>query len=156
WLAAGSRNVAQLHRQFQTEGSAMRYDTLRRFVTRRLAAQGQRRERVNAAQPPPPPPPSAKGLSLAVIAKPAERTEKQQTQVERLRGIGDEVVEAVQLVEAFAMLVRKQGGTTLKDWQEKARKSASSELRRFAEGLERDQAAVQAALDKHWSNGPVE
>jgi transposase len=100
--------------------------------------------------------PSAKSLSFAVIAKPAERTEKQQAHVARLRGIGAEVVEAVGLVEAFAALVRKQGGTTLKDWQEKALKGAGSELRRFAEGLERDQAAVQAALDERWSNGPVE
>jgi transposase len=65
-------------------------------------------------------------------------------------------VEVVGLVEAFAALVRKQGGTALKDWQEQAVKGASIELRRFAEGLGRDQAAVQAALDERWSNGPVE
>ena len=74
WLAAGNRNVAELHRQLQLEGSALRYDTLRRFVTRRLAARGEQRERVNVAQPLPAPVPSAKGLSFAVIAKPAERT----------------------------------------------------------------------------------
>src|SRR5262249_61257508 len=117
------------------------------FVTRRLAARGEQRERVNAARPPPPPAPSAKGLSFAVIANPTERTETQQTQVARLRGLDPELAEAVGLVEAFAALVRKQGGPTLKDWQEEARHGASIELRRFAEGLERDQAAVQAALD---------
>jgi transposase len=156
WLAAGSRNVADLHRQLQAEGSGLRYDTLRRFVTRRLAACGQQRERVNAARPLPPPPPSAKGLSFAVIAKPAKRTEKQQLQVGRLRALADEVGEAVGLVEAFAELVRKQGGRTLKDWLEKAQKGTSSELRRFADGLERDRAAVQAGLDERWSNGRVE
>ena len=148
WLVAGNRNVAELHRQFQAEGSALRYDTLRRFVTRRLAARGEQRTRVNAAQPPPPPAPSAKGLSFAVIAKPAERTVNQQTQVARLRTIGAEVVEAVGLVEAFAALVRKKGGMTLREWLEKARSGASAELRRFAERLERDQAAVQAAVEE--------
>ena len=44
----------------------------------------------------------------------------------------------------------------LTDWQERARAGASVELRRFAEGLARDQAAVQAALEVPWSNGPVE
>jgi hypothetical protein len=156
WLAAGHRNVAELHRQFQAEGSALRYDVLRRFVTRRLAARGEQRARVNAARPPSPPAPSAKGMSFAVIAKPAERTEQQQAQVARLQEVGAEVVEAVGLVEAFAALVRKQGGMTLGAWQEKALSGASVELRRFAEGLGRDRAAVQAALDEPWSNGPVE
>jgi transposase len=156
WLAEGNRNVSALHRQLQAEGAALRYDTLRRFVTRRLAARGEPRERVNAARPPPPPTPSARSLSFAVIVKPTERTEAQQPQVTRLREISAEVAEAVGLVEAFASLVRKEGGTTLKDWQEQARNSASIELRRFAEGLERDQTAVQAALEERWSNGPVE
>jgi transposase len=156
WLEAGNRNVAALHRQLQAEDPTLGYDTLRRFVTGRLAACGQPRERVNAAQPPAPPAPSAKGLSFAVIAKPAERTEKQQTHVARLREINAEVAEAVGLVEEFAGLIRKQGDTTLQDWQEKAYRSASSELRRFAQGLDRDRAAVQAALGEPWSNGPVE
>jgi transposase len=42
------------------------------------------------------------------------------------------------------------------DWQERARAGARVEVRRFAEGLARDQAAVQAALEVQWSNGPVE
>ena len=152
WLAEGHRNVAELHRQLQAEDPALGYHALRRFVLRRLAARGERRERV----PVPPAAPSAKGLSFAVIIKPAARTEKQQTQVARLREMNAEVAEAVGLVEGFAALIRKQGGTTLKDWQAKARTGATIELRRFAEGLSRDQAAVQAALDERWSNGPVE
>jgi transposase len=76
--------------------------------------------------------------------------------VARLRQLDATVAEAVGLVEGFAALIRKQGGTTLQDWQEQARTGARSELRRFAEGLGRDQAAVQAALDGPWSNGPVE
>jgi hypothetical protein len=156
WLGAGKRNVAELHRQMQAEGSALRYDTLRRFVVRRLAARGEQRQRGSAAQVPRPPTPSAKGLSFAVIARPERRTEKQRTEVARLRELGPGVEEAVGLVEAFAALLRKQGGTTLKGWQENALKGQSTELRRFAEGLGRDQAAAQAALDERWSNGPVE
>jgi transposase len=156
WLAAGQRNVAALHRQLHAEGAALRYDTVRRFVTRRLAARGQQRERVNAARPPPPPVPSTKALSFAVLAKPAARTEKQQTQLARLRQVGAEIMEAVELVEAFAAMVRKQSEMTLQAWQEKVQQGPSIELRRFAEGLERDRAAVQAALEEPWSNGPVE
>jgi hypothetical protein len=156
WRAEGNRSVAVLHRQLQVEGSALRYDTLRRFVNRRRAARGEQRQRVKAAQPPPPPTPSAKGLSFAVIAQPAERTERQQTQVAWLRVIGVGVAEPVGLVEALAALVRKQSATTLKDWQHQALSGESVELRRLAEGLDRDRAAVQAARDARWSTGAVE
>jgi transposase len=156
WLAAGCRNVAALHRQLQGENLTLGYEALRRFVSRRLAERGEWRGRLNAVQPPLSPPPSAKGLSFAVIVRPDERTEKQGTQVARLRESDVRVAEAVDLVEGFAALVRKQSGRTLTDWQEKARIGVSVELRRFAEGLGRDQAAVEAALQEPWSNGPVE
>ncbi len=156
WLATGSRNVAALHRQLQAENPTLRYEVLRRLVSRRLVEQGEWRGRVNAVQPPPSPLPSAKGLSFAVIARPEKRTEKQVTQVTRLREIDVAVAETMALVEGFAALVRQQNGWTLTDWQEKARTGVSVELRRFAEGLGRDQGAVQAALQEPWSNGPVE
>jgi transposase len=91
-----------------------------------------------------------------VIARPAERTDTQQGQVARLREQSTELAQAVELVEEFAALLRKQSGTTLADWQEKVRHGTSCELRRFVQGLERDQAAVQAAVAQPWSNGMVE
>jgi transposase len=156
WLATGQRNVSQLHRHLQAEGTTLDYDALRTFVARRLAARGERRRRLNAAEPAPRPPPSAKGLSFAVLARPEERTDHQQAQVLRLRQLSVEVAQAVLLSEEFAAMLRKQRGTTLADWQEKVRQGGCGELRRFAAGLQRDQAAVQAALDEAWSNGPVE
>ncbi len=156
WPQAGSRNVAALHRQLQAENPTLGYEVLRRFLARRLVERGEWRGRLNAVQPPPSPPPSAKGLSFAVIARPEKRTDKQVTQVARLRAIDVEVAETMALVEGFAALVRQQSGLTLTDWQQKARTSVSVELRRFAAGLGRDQGAVQAALQEPWSNGPVE
>jgi transposase len=164
WLGQGNRNVAELYRQLKDEGVALGYDTLRRFVTRRLAVCGQqrqsvklkRRRRYDAAQPRPRPPPSTRTLSFAVIVRPDERTEKQQGRVNRLRDIQAEIAEAVGLVEEFALLLRKQSQTTLTDWYEKALNSTSKELRRFAQGLEQDWAAVQGAVDERWSTGPVE
>jgi hypothetical protein len=64
--------------------------------------------------------------------------------------VQSEVVEAVGLVEAFAALVRKQAGTTLKDWQEKALNGASIELARFAEGLGRDQGDGRPVVGRTW------
>jgi transposase len=155
WLATRNRNISELHRQLQAAGATLSYDALRCFVRRRLAARGELRERVNSARPAPPGP-AAKALSFAVLARTEKRTEKQQIQVSQLRAFGAEVAEAVGLVEAFAALVRKEGGSSLEDWQEQAQHGSSSELRTFAEGLARDQEAVQAALQERWSNGPVE
>lgn len=128
---------------------------LRRLVARRLAARGEQRARARAALPPPPPP-SPTTLSFGVIARPGKRTEAQVAQVSRPRGMDPVVGEVVGLVEGFAALVRRQGNTMLTEWQGRALASSSIELRRFAEGLSRDQAAVQAAVEEAWSNGPVE
>ena len=49
---------------------------------------------------------------------------------------------------------RSQGATA--DWLTEAESSACPELRRFAEGIRRDEAAVRAAVTETWSNGPVE
>ena len=38
----------------------------------------------------------------------------------------------------------------------KGEASSCSEIRRFAEGIRRDEAAVLAAVTETWSNGPVE
>src|SRR5262245_4559450 len=151
WLAAGNRNVSDRHRRLTAEGLGLRYDALRRFVLRRLGALGGCRQRAA----PPPPPPSARALSFAVIAESGKRTPGQRKEVESLAGIA-EVAEAVGLAERFAALVRERAGAGLKRWQEEAAGSGCAELRRFAEGLARDQAAVEAALAEAWSNGPVE
>jgi transposase len=156
WLASGQRNVSKLHRELQADGARVNYDALRGFVMRWLAARGERGKRLNAAEPGPRPPPSAKGLSFAALARPEERTGQQREQLTRLREASTEVAQAVGLAEEFAAMLRKQSKTPLVAWQEKARNGTSAELRRFAEGLQRDQAAVQAALDQSWSNGPVE
>jgi transposase len=155
WLAAGHRNVAELHRQLTAEGADLRYDVLRRFVNRRLGLLGERRERSNAAPLALPPPPSARELSFAVLIRAEKRTASQQQQVARLGEVAP-IAEAIGLMEAFAALVRKQTDSGLKAWQEKVMSSGCVEMQRFAEGLSRDQAAVEAALAESWSNGPVE
>jgi transposase len=56
----------------------------------------------------------------------------------------------------FAALLRKRSSGTLSDWLVKGEASSCPEIRRFAEGIRRDEAAVLAAVTEMWSNGPVE
>ncbi len=45
---------------------------------------------------------------------------------------------------------------TLGEWLARGEACSDPDLRRFAEGIRRDEAAVQAAVTETWSNGPVE
>jgi transposase len=60
------------------------------------------------------------------------------------------------LADEFADLIRKRSSKTLSDWLVKGEASSSPEIRRFAEGIRRDESAVLAAVTQRWSNGPVE
>jgi len=61
-----------------------------------------------------------------------------------------------QLVQEFFRLVRTRQGTQLDSWLSKVEASAIPELQCFANGLERDKAAVLAGLTLVHSNGQVE
>ena len=42
------------------------------------------------------------------------------------------------------------------EWLARGETSSDPDLRRFAEGIRRDEASVSAAVTERWSNGPVE
>ena len=67
-----------------------------------------------------------------------------------------ELAAALDLADGFAELIRKQSPETLGEWLARGEASSDPDLRRFAEGIRRDEAAVQAAVTETWSNGPVE
>jgi transposase len=59
------------------------------------------------------------------------------------------------LTQAFGRIVRERRGEDLVDWLERAREGPR-ELRSFVGGIERDRAAVYAALTEAWSQGQGE
>jgi transposase len=63
---------------------------------------------------------------------------------------------ALDLAAAFADLIRKKSTETLSEWLARGEASSDPDLRRFAEGIRRDEASVLAAVTERWSNGPVE
>jgi transposase len=157
WLSAGGRNAAQLHRELAGRGCRASYESVRRYLARRLGSTGRPGPRVGPVQPPtPPPPPSARKLSFEFIRRPEDRTAEEQGHVDRLRA-GDSGLRAgLDLAAEFAALVRKAGTMPFADWLTKAAGSGCAEVRSFAASLRQDEAAVAAALTEPWSNGPVE
>ena len=67
-----------------------------------------------------------------------------------------ELAVAETLVKEFQVLLRHRQAEKLDGWLERATTSGIGEIRRFALGLEQDEAAVRAALSQEWSNGQVE
>ena len=63
---------------------------------------------------------------------------------------------ACKLAQSFALMVREKKVSALEPWLQEASRSGIAELRPFATGIKRDQAAVQAALTSSWSQGQVE
>ncbi len=61
-----------------------------------------------------------------------------------------------QLVQTFVKMVREQKAADLECWLEQVHTTHIAELIRFAKGIERDLAPVQAALQLPYSNGVVE
>lgn len=155
-LAESFTNVAALHRQLTERGFQGSYGSVYAFVTKRLGVAGQRRERLNAAQPPVPAPPSARQLSFAWVRRAEKRKPAEQARLDAIRVGSEELAAALDLADGFAELIRKRSTETLSAWLARAEACSDPDLRRFAEGIRRDEAAVHAAVTQTWSNGPVE
>jgi transposase len=75
--------------------------------------------------------------------------------LEGLLAAHDEARTVYDLAQQFGVIVRERRRGDLADWLAAAR-SGPRELRGFAAGIERDCAAVEAALTETWSQGQTE
>jgi transposase len=159
-IAEGRINASELHRELAARGVRLSYATVRRSVTKRLGRAGRTRPRVNAARPQPKPkaipPPSPKQLSFDWIRRPEDRTAEAEVRLDKIRAASPDLTIALDLADEFTALIRKRSTGTLKEWLSRAEVSPCPEVRHFAEGIRRDESAVNAAVILRWSNGPVE
>jgi Transposase/Helix-turn-helix domain of resolvase len=79
-----------------------------------------------------------------------------QTYCRRLLGSTPAIAEALALTATFIRLVRSRDAPALAPWLATAKGSTVVECREFARGVDRDRAAIAAALQDDWSTGPVE
>lgn len=91
-------------------------------------------------------------LKADVDLEPAERAFR-----DRLLDGSPELRAAAELAREFRAIVRERRPDAWDDWMARVMAGTTAkELRGFAEGLKKDGAAVRAALELAWSNGPVE
>ncbi len=153
YVRGGGRNAAELYRQLRGDGVRTSPASVRRFLNRRLAAGGHRRERATAG--PPPRRVSTRQLSFEYVRRPERRGGEEAARMTAVGGVAELAAE-LSLVDEFLGMVRKTVGTPLADWLARAEGSASAAVRAFAASLRTDEAAVAAGLTTGWSNGPVE
>jgi len=101
--------------------------------------------------------PMVSAQSLAWMLFRSERTESEQELKHIVFGAFHEISVAWKLSDRFLKLFDRGQRSTLTEWLEQAtHESAPAEFKRFALGLKRDFAAVEAAIDLPWSNGQTE
>jgi hypothetical protein len=90
------------------------------------------------------------------VRRPERRPAEAQARLDTIRAASPALTIALDLADEFTALIRKQPAGTLMDWLSRAEASPCPEVRHFAEGIRRDESAVDAAITLPWSNGPVE
>jgi len=95
-------------------------------------------------------------MAYSLLRRPEQRTETEQTQLLQIQQADPLLATLATHTETFAQMVRKRAAERLDPWLAGVLASPWRELKRFAQGLRQDYAAVQAALTSRYSNGPTE
>jgi transposase len=91
-----------------------------------------------------------------ILKRPDEVEAKDRALVQRVRALHPDVDAAITLAQDFATIIRTHLLADFDPWLVRATTSSIAVLRNFALGIQRDYAAVKAAITTDWSNGPVE
>lgn len=95
-------------------------------------------------------------LIWLALSRPETLTQKQKRELAQAFALSTQVATALTLAQAFVKMLRDQQVEALPGRLESAQASPIRELRQFAQGIERDRAAVEAALSRPESNGQTE
>jgi len=145
----GCHNRSQLWRELQSQGADFAAVTLRRWFRVRLQVQGPGRPSI----PPPQKRPSLRQTSMLLLGFVRRPSPSQQSFAHSLCTLSPAIATTVKVAQEFYRMLRERDAAAWLPWQKVARKS---HLHHFAIQLQRDEAAVRAALTLPWSTGPVE
>jgi transposase len=161
--AAGEHNIAHLYQTIRTQGYRGSETSVRTYLTslreeigparhpRRyyppVSRQKKRQQRLAV---------SSRRATWLMMRRPEELSDEDQQMLALVREAHAQVKAACLLTQAFSHMIRSRNASALEPWLEEAESLGVPELRTFAAGIRRDQAAVLAALTYEWSQGPVE
>jgi transposase len=161
--AEGCHNSAQLHREIRSNGYRGSESSVRHFVARWRAALPDGLKRARTGPNSPAPETRSKKivasarLATWLLLREADKLEAEERAfVEHLVETSPEIAEAQLLAREFNRILKQRDQEAFPSWMERASQSRIPEMKSLASGLERDRAAVVAALTYQWSNGPTE
>jgi transposase len=150
WLdtqwAAGFRNGAGLWRHLNTQGFRGSLRVVTEWTTRRRRAEKAEAQSLRQI-------PSARTIARLLTFS---RDTLSKSETVTVAAIEDQVpllVEAREIIAAFHAMIRRKSQPNLDLWLDRARASLVAS---FANGVIKDKAAVDAAIDLPWSNGQTE
>jgi transposase len=158
----GCRNGVHLFRAMTREGFQGRYGMVALYVRRLRQAQGLAPRQCRSDQPltavmaGTPRPLTPRRATWLVLRSPEQCTQDDDHLFARLPAPSPALAEAVALAQDCASLLRLRQPARLEPWLRRAPQSALTPFQRFAKGLRADMAAVQAAVTRSWSQGPIE
>jgi transposase len=161
---AGCHNALQLYREIHEQGYTGSRPLLSRWAAQRRKAHAAAPSGVSDTVPEPlstQHQPAMRRLSPSqaawlLVQQPADLNEDEQKALDQLQQAVAEIAAAYTLAQDFVRMVRERTVDALADWLARAAASCVAELGSFANGLQRDLAAVTAGLSLPWSNGQVE
>lgn len=158
----GCHDTLRLFGEIQQRGYSGSYDTVARYTRRfRQAQETQHRQRRRSIkQLPKVSEPQKLALTprraAHLVLRQPENWEPDDARLVQAMAQHPDLMEAIELAQSFAFLVRDRQPEQLDPWLEKALKSQLSPFNRFAKRLLEDYEAVTAGVTLPWSNGQTE
>src|SRR5262249_50835089 len=144
---------AQLHREVRSQGYRGSESSVRHFVARWRGSLPDEIKRARTGPNSPAPETGAKKIGASarratwLLLRDAEKLgAEERAFVEHLVEISPEIGEAQILAREFNRILKKRDRDAFPSWMEQAAQSRIPEMKSLASGLERERAAVVAAL----------
>ena len=162
--AAGETNGRQLWQELQSQGFTGSLMSVMRWAARQQllspAPPSSRRGRNQQARGVQPKqaiaPLRTRRVAWWLLRKPDTLSAERQAVLERMEQASPVFGQLYQLTVQFTEMLRKRKVEQLRPWLDAAQASELRELKSLADGMERDYAAIEAALRLPYSTGPVE
>lgn len=102
---------------------------------------------------------STRSLSYFLLRAPSSLNVEEQGVLKRIQATSSDLALGYYLLQEFMDMIRQRSernAVQLDEWLVKAKTSKLPDFENFAEGIERDKAAVAGGLSEEWSNGQLE
>jgi transposase len=151
---AGCQQGIQLWAELRARGYGGSLSSVYRALKQLRPADGRRHR--GPIPPPAPRPLSPRQAMWLLVRRPDTLTTEEAAQRVALCESCADAAIVYPLAQRFMRMIRERRASEFDAWLATAESCGVRELRQFANGLRRDDAAVRAALALPWSTGPVE